>query len=200
MNPNTDLNSIYPSPTPTQPAAGPLPPAQPAPSPTLPAQPTPTPVQPFTPTPITDNAEKKRTKIITIIGIIVAVLAVIGVVAAIVVAKGSNSISCSQTTTEDNITIYTEHTIHFVLYRANTAETYQKISFPYKIDQRYADEYRAAINRESSDQFNSVDISVDNKDLIVKATSSVNWLTHYGKSKDEIVSNFKSDGYTCKDL
>lgn len=183
----------------------------PAPAPTTPMPtPMPTPTSsPLPPTPVPttfgDNhiPEKKHNKTGLIVAIaVIGVLLLGGIIAAVIISNGNGTIVCTSDFTEQNINFHTEHTVNFVMYHADKGSTYQKITFPYHITERYANEYREGLQKQgTSDMFDNLTVRLEGNSIITEGDIRITKLSknQIGKSKDEVIDIFKEEGFVCRD-
>ena len=163
------------------------------------------PIPTVVPTTYGDNhtPEEKHNKVILIIVLaIVGVLVLAGIVIGIIFANSGGTISCTSTITENNITYYTEYTVNFKMFVADSGSTYQKITFPYRINERYAQEYRNALNKEgTSGQYDDLNVRVEGNSIITEGSLRITNLNknRIGKSKEEAIQIFQEDGFACKE-
>ena len=86
------------------------------------------PIPTVVPTTYGDNhmPEGKHNKTILIIIIaIVGLLILGGIIVWIIISNGNSVLSCSNTITEQNVTYYTEFTVNFKMYVADSGSAYQ---------------------------------------------------------------------------
>lgn len=179
-------------------------PQQPQPQGTAP-MPSSAPIPTVVPTTYGDNhiPEEKHNKVILIIVLaIVGVLALAGIVIGIIFANSGGTISCTSTITENNITYYTEYTVNFKMFVADSGSAYQKITFPYHINERYAREYRSTLNKEGiSGQYDDLNVRLEGNSIITEGSLQITNLNEnrIGKSKEEAIQIFQEEGFTCKE-
>jgi hypothetical protein len=163
------------------------------------------PIPTVVPTTYGDNhmPEGKHNKTILIIIIaIVGLLILGGIIVWIIISNGNSVLSCSNTITEQNVTYYTEFTVNFKMYVADSGSAYQKITFPYHINERYAREYRSTLNKEGiSGQYDDLNVRLEGNSIITEGSLQITNLNEnrIGKSKEEAIQIFQEEGFTCKE-
>ena len=163
------------------------------------------PIPTVVPTTYGDNhmPEGKHNKTILIIIIaIVGLLILGGIIVWIIISNGNSVLSCSNTITEQNVTYYTEFTVNFKMYVADSGSAYQKITFPYHISERYAEEYREALKQSETDSlYDTLSVRIDGNSIITEGSLRITNLgkNRIGKSKEEVIDILKEDGFACRE-